>query len=319
MVGGWWLVGGIAKTAPLLFAGATLVFAADPWPAAQAVLQERCIECHGEKKQKAGLRLDSLEALLRGGQSGPAFQPGKPETSALVVRTLMSEDDDDRMPPKGPHLSTAQIDALRSWITAYTPPAPAAVRPALPAAPVGPVPAAPAVDPQVLSDMAKAQVLVRVLPGGWWSVNAGHVSGGVTGAILDRLAVAGPAILDVDLSRSGITSKQLATLFKACPKVERLRLSACPIGDADLAIIAQSPTLTHLVLIATLVTDAGLPSLKPLEHLESLYLYQTPVTPAGSAALASLLPDCQINLGPDDLPSGAAPAARKKQGKKKKG
>jgi hypothetical protein len=37
------------------------------------VLVERCIGCHGPEKQKAGLRLDSLVGLLRGGESGAAI------------------------------------------------------------------------------------------------------------------------------------------------------------------------------------------------------------------------------------------------------
>ena len=36
------------------------------------LLAENCYSCHGDKKQKGGLRLDSLEAILKGGESGPA-------------------------------------------------------------------------------------------------------------------------------------------------------------------------------------------------------------------------------------------------------
>ena len=35
------------------------------------ILKERCFKCHGEKKQKGKLRLDSLERILAGGESGP--------------------------------------------------------------------------------------------------------------------------------------------------------------------------------------------------------------------------------------------------------
>ena len=48
------------------------------------VLVENCYSCHGDKKQKGGLRLDSLEAILHGGESGPAVVPGKPAESLLV-------------------------------------------------------------------------------------------------------------------------------------------------------------------------------------------------------------------------------------------
>ena len=48
------------------------------------LLAENCYSCHGDKKQKGGLRLDSLEAILKGGESGPAVVPGKPDESLLV-------------------------------------------------------------------------------------------------------------------------------------------------------------------------------------------------------------------------------------------
>ncbi len=48
------------------------------------LLAENCYSCHGGKKQKGGLRLDSLEAILKGGESGPAVVPGKPGESLLV-------------------------------------------------------------------------------------------------------------------------------------------------------------------------------------------------------------------------------------------
>src|SRR4051812_43614940 len=49
------------------------------------VLASYCIECHGPQKQKAGLRLDSREAIVKGGESGPAIVPGKPNESLLVT------------------------------------------------------------------------------------------------------------------------------------------------------------------------------------------------------------------------------------------
>ncbi|MCP6440595.1 hypothetical protein NL474_29565, partial [Klebsiella pneumoniae] len=48
------------------------------------VLAEACWECHGPEKQWAGLRLDSREAFLKGGESGPALAPGDPTASRLL-------------------------------------------------------------------------------------------------------------------------------------------------------------------------------------------------------------------------------------------
>src|SRR6188474_3024705 len=77
------------------------------------VLAERCYECHGEKKQKGGLRLDSAAAVLKGGDSGAALVPGKPEESRLV-KGISWSDPDFQMPPKN-KLSDSEIAILTEW------------------------------------------------------------------------------------------------------------------------------------------------------------------------------------------------------------
>ena len=57
------------------------------------LLAERCYACHGEKKQKGGLRLDSKGGWQKGGESGPALVPGKPQSS-LLIKAVSSETDD---------------------------------------------------------------------------------------------------------------------------------------------------------------------------------------------------------------------------------
>jgi mono/diheme cytochrome c family protein len=47
------------------------------------VFADHCYKCHGPKKQKSGLRLDSRELILKGGELGPVVVPGKPDLSRL--------------------------------------------------------------------------------------------------------------------------------------------------------------------------------------------------------------------------------------------
>src|SRR5262245_54133738 len=79
----------------------------------RVLLVEHCYSCHGPKKQMSGLRVDSREALLRGGDNGPALVSGKPDESAIVraVRHV----GDLKMPPKK-QLEPKQIDALVEWV-----------------------------------------------------------------------------------------------------------------------------------------------------------------------------------------------------------
>ena len=76
------------------------------------VLVEHCLGCHGEKKVKAGLRLDSRASAIAGGDSGPSVVPGKPEESPLIAAIKY---EGPEMPPKG-KLPQRQVEALTQWV-----------------------------------------------------------------------------------------------------------------------------------------------------------------------------------------------------------
>ena len=94
----------------------------------QPILTETCYKCHSHDadKIKGGLLLDSQEAALKGGDSGPALVPGKPEES-LLIKAIRYADPDLQMPPKGKKLSDEQINVLTEWVQLGAPrPAPVA-------------------------------------------------------------------------------------------------------------------------------------------------------------------------------------------------
>jgi len=74
----------------------------------QPILQASCYECHGAKKTKAHLRLDSAAGIAKGGETGPIIVPGKSQQS-LIVRRILGLDGDDRMPKDEDPLSAEQI------------------------------------------------------------------------------------------------------------------------------------------------------------------------------------------------------------------
>jgi hypothetical protein len=77
------------------------------------LLVERCHKCHAGTMPKGKLRLDSREALLQGGETGPAVVAGKPDESLLMK--AVRHQDGLAMPPNG-KLSEAQISVLAEWI-----------------------------------------------------------------------------------------------------------------------------------------------------------------------------------------------------------
>ncbi len=93
------------------------------------LLAANCFACHGEKAM-AGLRVDSREGLLRGGESGPAVVPGDPENSAML-KAVQHAEGFPRMPRGRAKLAAADLDALAEWIRTGAPwPAEAAATPA---------------------------------------------------------------------------------------------------------------------------------------------------------------------------------------------
>jgi mono/diheme cytochrome c family protein len=94
------------------------------------VFAEHCYTCHSDKaeKVKGGLRLDTREALLKGGDSGPVIVPGNPDAS-LMIKAVRYEDKDLQMPPKNKKLSGEQIAALEDWVKMGAPDPRAAARP----------------------------------------------------------------------------------------------------------------------------------------------------------------------------------------------
>ena len=78
------------------------------------ILDEHCLKCHGSTKQWANLRLDSRDAILKGGDSGPAAVAGEPNES-LLIRAVRHDDENLKM-PQDDKLTDAQIEILSSWV-----------------------------------------------------------------------------------------------------------------------------------------------------------------------------------------------------------
>ena len=79
------------------------------------ILADRCFECHStEKKVKGGLALDSKSGWVKGGDTGAAIVPGKPEES-LLVNAAKWLDRDLQMPPKK-KLKGEEIQILEDWV-----------------------------------------------------------------------------------------------------------------------------------------------------------------------------------------------------------
>jgi Planctomycete cytochrome C len=86
------------------------------------LFEKSCLKCHDADKPKAKLRLDSLEAALKGGKNGKDIIPGKSGKSPMAYAVArIGEDEDAYMPPpkeesKLDPLTKEQVGLIRAWI-----------------------------------------------------------------------------------------------------------------------------------------------------------------------------------------------------------
>ena len=92
-------------------------------PEVLAILQARCMVCHGGLKQQGGLDLRTMASRLKGGKNGPALVPGKPEQSPMYARIVAGQ-----MPPAAMakdlavELPTdAETEKIKAWIASGAP------------------------------------------------------------------------------------------------------------------------------------------------------------------------------------------------------
>lgn len=92
----------------------------DTYSTVEPIFRDRCVMCHTGPTAPVGLKLDSLEAIMKGSNNGPVAIPGDPARSELVHRIKGTSL--PRMPMTGPpFLSDDEILAIEAWIAAGMP------------------------------------------------------------------------------------------------------------------------------------------------------------------------------------------------------
>ncbi|HRQ88952.1 MAG TPA: ribonuclease inhibitor, partial [Bacteroidia bacterium] len=247
------------------------------------VLNAKCAGCHGEEKPKGKLRVDSLEAILKGGNEGPSVVAGKVDESPLIQRVYLPIGDDEHMPPENKEQLTEQETAVIAfWIQSgakdsgtvaelkadeKTLAAANHVLANLPKAKETAVAKADAPKTDPAMEKLVAETIGRVEKGG---------------ASLMAIAQDTPELRFSALNVSkDFSDDRLAELKPIAAQIKWIDLARTPVTDKGLAHLSEMTNLTRLHLENTGITDAGLDALKGLERLEYLNLYGTQVSDAG--------------------------------------
>lgn len=252
---------------------------------AVAILQEHCHECHGPRKQKGRLRLDTVAGIAS------VVKPGRPEDSKLFHRLTLDEDDEKVMPPEGP-LDDVDVALLKEWIAA--------------GAKADEVEAAARAERALVDGVVRGSGALVV-----------EVAGATDGSLrvdfsrregepgADALVALGPVAARIhDLSLAGqAVSAAAAAGLPQLPRLKRLQLQRSRIEPAALrALLDRTPAVEWLNLHSTQVGDAELELLAAVPGLRTVVLHDTRVSAAGMAALRGRAADLRV-IGTETLPS----------------
>lgn len=237
------------------------------------LFESHCVSCHGERRQKAGLRLDSFAALLRGGKHGAVIRPGDPRNSEILVRVTLPVSDERAMPPSGKTpLSPDEVTVIRLWIAQGA----SGAQRAIPGAPrLVPEVKIPQDDPGAtekqrapLSDQVRK--LQAELPGviAYQSRNSANIE--------VNASIQGPAFGD----------SQFQALMPLRTRIVRMDLSGTAVTDASAPLFVAMPSLLVVRLGGSRMTSATIAALRQSKNLKSLTIGDIQV---GEEALAPLL------------------------------
>jgi YHS domain-containing protein len=278
------------------------------------VLDKYCVACHGPEKSKGGLRMDSFDLLVKGGDNGPGVTPRDPARSQIIERMRLPVDDDDHMPPDGKAQPSPDDIALIEWWIAQGALKDAPIealeqtaqtkrilagRTAQPAPMLKAVQQAKTITREeavALGETLGAKLSIAISPLSETDpvllCNAGLAGTNFTDAQFTRLASSGiaPHTGTLDLGGTAVSDAGLAALTNFSG-LKRLHLERAMIGDEGLKAVAALPELEYLNLYGTKVTDAGLAYLNSAPKLKRVYLWQTSVTPEGVEALVAARTD----------------------------
>jgi hypothetical protein len=240
------------------------------------LLEDHCVGCHGARRQKAKLRLDSFATLMRGGKHGAVVRSGDLKGSELITRIGLPAAAEKVMPPNSKTPLTAdEITVIKLWVAAG----------ASGVQPVGAIRGA----PQPVVEVKFPEIDAATV----------HQQRAALAATVRQLQARfpntigyesrGSADLQVNASLLGPSfgDAQLAELAPLREHIVWIDLSGTGITDAAAAALAAMGHLRVLRLANTKVTDRTLATLATLAHLKSLTVVGVPATDASLGPLRS--------------------------------
>ena len=252
------------------------------------ILDSNCVACHGVSKTEGGLRLDSYDALMKGGKDGAVVVARDAEKSVLLQRVTLPAGDPHAMPAEGrPPLKPEQINWIQAWIRAGASPSDRDVagvmipaqKPELPPEPVGDYSKLMGEIEQMRHAQGAKLVAVSSKPSDGLVLSTVDVAPSFDDAHLGQFEKYAPFIVEANLARTAITDASFGTLARFT-HLRALHLEGTAITGSGLAKLTSLSRLNYLNLSETKVTAASLAPLKSMSNLRHVYVFDTPAQSA---------------------------------------
>jgi len=242
----------------------------------QPIFRSKCMNCHNSGKAKGGLILDNPEDILKGGKIGKLFIAGNADSSLIIERIHLPEEEKKHMPLTGkPQLSKDEMDIIYLWIQSG-----ADFKKKLTALPgndslrlIASKFLAPPEEEKYDFEAADEKT-IKALSNNY--------------RVVYPVAKESPALVVDFYNKNQFSSKTLADLIAVKKQIIELNLNKMPVNDADLKLVAQFENLRILSLNFTNITGSGLAQLLSLKYLKSLSLSGTKMDLSSVLALGNI-------------------------------
>jgi len=280
--------------------------------ASSIIFEKKCYVCHGKNKQKGELRLDTKEAMLKGGENGKIISDNA-ANSLIIERLLLPLDNEDHMPPKEKkQLSKLEIRYLTWWIesganferTLSELEFPDSLHDVLSKEEIkivdNTVPGleVAAAETKALEILRSLDVIVMPLGenSNYLSVNFVNLLPENHEEILNHLVTINPQLVWLNLDYQNLEEDSWEKIG-LLTNLRKLTVRNTNLDDGKLIHFNSLDKLVYLNLVGTNVTAVGLQKIENILSLESLYLYQTNIDKTEFEKLQKIFPNTRIDSG----------------------
>jgi uncharacterized membrane protein len=262
----------------------------------EPVFAQHCATCHGRSKQKSGLRLNTYEAVMRGGKHGMVVKAGNAQGSELFQRVTLPVGDDKFMPAEGKRpLSADEVKLLELWIASGASPTLAAD--AIQGAPTDATPVVAEVSFEEIDTAAVAKARAPL------ATMVVQLQKRLPDVLEYESRGSAELVVNVSLMGAKFGDEDMAALNPLAEQIVIADFSGTAVTDRSAASIAAMKRLRVLRLMRTHITDATMQALGGLDQLESLNVFGTTVSPAALLVAAHLPKLRYLYVGETKIPA----------------